>query len=150
VGDVVPGSLGRVVEGYEAQVRDDDGREVPRGEVGTLWVRGGSIAVEYWHDDLLKVGGKWLVPLEVENCLLTHPAVRECAVVGFKDAEGLEKPRAFVVVREGHAASPELVAELQAHVRSKLEPYKYPRDIRFSEALPRSERGKMLKAQLKG
>ena len=50
-------------------------------------------------DDLLKVGGRWLSPLEIENCLLSHPAVLEAAVVGFKDSDGLEKPRAFVVVR---------------------------------------------------
>jgi benzoate-CoA ligase family protein len=184
VDDVVLGSLGRVVEGYEARVCDDDGRELPRGEVGTLWVRGGSIAIEYWHnrdlslrtfrgewcvsqdkftcddkgyfrfcgrgDDLLKVGGKWVVPLELENCLLTHVAVKEAAVVGFKDVDGLEKPRAFVVVHESHTAGDALAEELKAHVKSKLEPYKYPREIRFVPELPKSERGKVLKNQLRG
>jgi acetyl-CoA synthetase len=71
-------------------------------------------------------------------------------VVGFKDAEGLEKPRAFVVVREGHAPDAALAEALQAHVRHQLEPYKYPREVRFVAELPKSERGKVLKAQLKG
>jgi len=184
VGDVVLGSLGRVVEGYEAQVRDDDGRELPRGEVGTLWVRGGSIAIEYWHnrdlslrtfrgewcvsqdkftcdekgyfrfcgrgDDMLKVAGKWLSPLEVENCLLAHPAVKEAAVVGFKDAEGLDKPRAFVVLKPEHRADDTLAKTLQDHVKQNLAPYKYPREVRFIDALPRSDRGKVLKNQLRG
>lgn len=182
LGDVKPGSLGRVVEGYEAKVCDDDGREVPNGEIGTLWIRGGSMALEYWlqrekskttfrgewcvsadkfrrddqgyfwfcgrGDELLKVGGKFLAPVEVENALLEHPAVREAAVVGFKDDDGLEKPKAFVALKAGHQASPQLAEAIQAHVRAKLSPNKAPRRVEFLEALPRSERGKVLKGQL--
>jgi acyl-coenzyme A synthetase/AMP-(fatty) acid ligase len=184
LGDVVPGTLGRVVEGYEIKLCDDEGQPVPDGEVGTMWVRGGSIATEYWHnrdlslrtfrgewcvsqdkftrdpagylrfcgrgDDLLKVGGKWVVPLEIENCLLTHPAVKEAAVVGFKDEQGLEKPRAFVVAKEGQAPGEALAEELKSHVKGRLEPYKYPREVRFVAELPKSERGKVLKSQLRG
>ncbi|MBF5043670.1 MULTISPECIES: benzoate-CoA ligase family protein [Myxococcaceae] len=182
-GDVKLGALGRVVEGYEARVCDDEGHELPRGEVGTLWVRGDSMALEYWRehekskhtfrgdwcvsadkfrqdeegyfyfcgrgDDLLKVSGKWLAPVEVENALLSHPAVREAAVVGFKDHDGLDKPRAFVALQPGHAGSPELAEALKAHVRAQLAAYKAPREVRFVEALPRSERGKVLKGELR-
>lgn len=183
VGDVRLGSLGRVVEGYEAKVCDDEGRELPRGEVGTLWVKGSSIALEYWQqhekslstfrgpwcvsadkfqqsddgyfyfcgrgDDMLKVSGKWLSPVEVENVLLQHPAVREAAVVAFKDRDGLDKPRAFVALNPGHAASDELADALKAHVRAGLEPFKAPREVRFLDALPRSDRGKVLKTELR-
>ncbi len=184
LGDVKLGSLGRPVEGYRAKVCDDDGRELPRGEVGTLWVSGDSMALEYWQqhekskstfrgdwcvsadkfqhdddgyfyfcgrgDDMLKVGGKWLSPVEVENALLQHPAVREAAVIGFKDADGLEKPKAFVALNEGHQAGEGLGEQLKAHVRESLAPFKAPRQVVFLEALPRSDRGKVLKTALRG
>ena len=182
-GDVKEGSLGRVVEGYEAKICDDDGREVPRGEVGTLWIRGDSMALEYWQqhdkskstfrgdwcvsadkfqqdeagyfyfcgrgDEMLKVSGKWLSPLEVENALLAHPAVREAAVVAFKDQDGLDKPRAFVALKDGHAPSDALAEALKAFVRERLAPFKAPRQVAFLDALPRSDRGKVLKGQLR-
>ncbi len=183
VGDVKLGSLGRVVEGYEAKICDDRGRQLPRGEIGTLWVKGHSMALEYWHqrdksrtafrgewcvpadqfqedddgyfyfcgrgDDMLKVGGKWLSPAEVENVLLQHPAVREAAIVGFKDADGLEKPKAFIALYPSHPASEELAENIKQHVREALAPFKAPRQVVFIEALPRSDRGKVLKGQLR-
>ncbi len=183
LGDVKLGSLGKVVEGYRAKICDDAGRELPNGEVGTLWVSGDSMALEYWHqrdksrttfrgewcvsadkfqqddegyfyfcgrgDDMLKVGGKWLSPVEVENALLQHPAVREAAVVGFKDADGLEKPKAFVALHPTHSASDTLAESLKQHVRDALAPFKSPRHIVFIDALPRSDRGKVLKGQLR-
>ncbi len=183
LGDVKLGSLGRLVEGYKAKVCDDDGREVPRGDVGTLWVSGDSMALEYWQqhekskqtfrgdwcvsadkfqqdddgyfyfcgrgDDMLKVGGKWLSPVEVENALLQHPAVREAAIVGFKDKDGLDKPRAFVALHPGKQAGDALAEELKAHVRDTLAPFKAPRDVVFIDALPRSDRGKVLKTELR-
>ncbi len=183
LGDVKLGSLGRVVDGYEAKVCDDQGQSVPHGDVGTLWVKGESMALEYWQqreksrttfrgewcvsadkfqrsedgyfyfcgrgDDMLKVGGKWLSPVEVENVLLQHPAVREAAVVAFKDADGLDKPRAFVALNTGHVASDELAESIKAHVRGRLEPFKAPRQVRFLDALPRSDRGKVLKTELR-
>jgi benzoate-CoA ligase family protein len=91
-------------------------------------------------DDMLKVSGKWLSPGELENCLVAHPAVREVAVVGVRNAEGLVKPCAFVV---SDAASPELAAELQDYAKSKLEPYKYPREVVFIDQLPRTHLGKV-------
>jgi benzoate-CoA ligase family protein len=91
-------------------------------------------------DDMLKVSGKWLSPAEVENCLLQHVSVREVAVVGVKDANGLTKPHAFIV---SDHPSPELGALLQEFVRKRLEPYKYPREVIFVDALPRTHLGKV-------
>jgi benzoate-CoA ligase family protein len=91
-------------------------------------------------DDMLKVSGKWVAPGELENCLLTHPAVREVAVVGVKSVDGLTKPCAFVVTP---SPSPALASELQEYARSKLERYKYPREVIFLEALPRTHLGKV-------
>lgn len=179
-GDVRPGTLGKVVPGFEIKVCDEEGREVPVGETGVLWVRGGSRAIQYWQqmdktraafrgewyvtgdmvsrdadgyvtyrgrgDELLKVSGKWLAPAEVENCLLSHPAVKECAVVGVPDAAGLVKPRAYVVARE----RPEGLAEaLQAFVKERLDPYKYPREVVFLDTLPRTHLGKVDRARLR-
>jgi benzoate-CoA ligase family protein len=99
----------------------------------------------YWYrgraDDLLKVGGIWVAPLEVENCLLRHPAVAECAVVGYEEG-GLTLPAAFVVVREGRQTE-ELARDLQDFVRRELSPHKYPRDVRFVAALPKTASGKV-------
>jgi benzoate-CoA ligase len=100
-------------------------------------------------DDMLKVGGKWLSPVEVENALLMHPCVREAAVVGFKDKDGLDKPRAFVAIRPGHAADDTLAEALKQHVRDHLAPFKAPREVVFIDALPRSDRGKVLKTELR-
>jgi benzoate-CoA ligase family protein len=91
-------------------------------------------------DDMLKVSGKWLAPGELENCLLRHDAVREVAVVGVANADGLVKPVAFVVT---DAASPALATELQTFAKTQLEPYKYPREVVFITSLPRTHLGKV-------
>lgn len=90
-------------------------------------------------DDMLKVGGIWVAPQEIEGCLDSHPDVAECAVVGYA-ADGLEKPRAFVVVRDGAPAD---ASALQAHVKATLSPHKYPRDVRFLDELPKTGSGKI-------
>ena len=129
--DVKPGSLGRIVEGYEAKIVDGDDNEVATGEMGTLKIKGDSAALCYWNahekskatfagdwctsgdqfhvdeegyywyhgrtDDMLKVSGIFVAPAEIENCLLQHEAVLECAVVGHEDDDGLVKPKAFIV-----------------------------------------------------
>jgi benzoate-CoA ligase family protein len=88
-------------------------------------------------DDLLKVGGVWVAPAEIENCLLGHPNVLECAVVGYQ-VEGLMKSRAFVVTDAEVSA-----VELQNFVRARLAPHKYPRDVRFVDELPQTASGKL-------
>lgn len=179
-GKVRPGTLGTAVPGYEVGVRDDDGVRVPPGDVGRLWVRGGSRATAYWRnmpqtqrvfrgewvvtgdlisidddgyvtyvgrgDDALKVKGRWLLPAEVESCLLEHDQVTECAVVGAADDDGLVKPIAFVVARRD---DPGLAEELQRFVLDRLEPYKHPRQVVVLDDFPRTHLGKIDRATLK-
>ena len=136
------------------------GADVPAGEAGTLWIKGGSAAVLYWQarekskevlrgdwvvtgdhmrrdgeglfwyegrtDDMLKVGGIFVSPYEVENCLLQHPRVAECAVIGYKDPDGLVKPKAYVVPHGG-GGDEVLARELQDFVKTRLAAFKYPR-----------------------
>jgi acyl-coenzyme A synthetase/AMP-(fatty) acid ligase len=102
---------------------------------GYFWYRGRA-------DDLLKVGGVWLAPLEIENCLLAHGSVAECAVVGH-DHDGLVIPRAYVVLGAGVGPSEGLGADLQAFVRSRLAPHKYPREVCFVSELPKTASGKV-------
>ena len=182
-GDVRPGTLGKVVPGFEVRVCDEEGVEVPDGEVGWLRVRGGSRAIGYWQqmektqqafrgewyvsgdmvsrdadgyftyagrgDDMLKVSGKWLSPQELENCLLEHPAVRQVAVVGARDEAGLTKPHAFVLAVSPPDDPDALAKELQAFVKQRLAPYKYPRSVSFVEELPRTHLGKVDRARLR-
>ncbi|MBB6472653.1 benzoate-CoA ligase family protein [Sphaerisporangium rubeum] len=88
-------------------------------------------------DDLLKVSGVWVAPSEIENCLRAHPAVADCAVVGYQ-VDGLTLPRAWVVARR-----PVTADELKNHVRATLAPHKYPRDVRFVDDLPETANGKL-------
>ncbi|HEX8119049.1 MAG TPA: benzoate-CoA ligase family protein, partial [Pyrinomonadaceae bacterium] len=182
-GDVKPGSLGRVVEGYEAQVVDAEGRALPAGEMGTLRIKGDSAALCYWQahekskqtfagdwcttgdqfhsdeegyfwyhgrtDDMLKVSGVFVAPAEIENCLLQHEAVLEAAVVGYDEGSGLIKAKAFIVLREGHAAGEDLAQSIKEFVKSRLAPYKYPRRVEFVPALPKNDRGKIDRKRLK-
>jgi acyl-coenzyme A synthetase/AMP-(fatty) acid ligase len=179
---VKPGSLGKVVEGYELRVLPEDAEgpgapPVPPGEIGVLWVRGDSVSHGYWldrdkswrvfhghwcrtgdlfrvdadgylyfagrADELLKVSGLWVAPVEVEECLMRHDAVLHAAVIGVEE-DGLLKPKAFVILRSGIARAGEgLVAELQEFVKARLAKHKYPRLIEFVDDLPKNDRGKV-------
>jgi benzoate-CoA ligase len=101
------------------------------------------------NDDMLKVSGIWVSPVEVEAAIITHPAVLEAAVVGWQDGDGLTKPRAFVVLRPSHSPSGGLAEEIQAHVKSQLAPYKYPRRIEFIAELPKTATGKIQRFKLR-
>ena len=186
-GDVKPGSLGKVVDGYELRVLPEEAERpgaapCAPGEIGVLWVKGDSVSQGYWldrdkswrtfhghwcrtgdlfrvdeegylyfagrADDLLKVGGQWVAPLEVEECLLGHAAVAAVAVIGVEH-EGLTKTKAFVVVRGGHSAGGALATELQEHVKTRLARYKYPRLVEFVDDLPKNDRGKVDKKALR-
>lgn len=183
IGDVKPGSLGKVVPGYEAKVVGADGTEAADGEIGTLWAKGDSAAVYYWQahekskevlrgdwvvsgdlfrrdsdgyfwyagraDDMLKVGGIYVSPYEIENCLLQHHAVREVCVVGHTDTDGLVKTKAFVVLQESYVRDAVLVEELQGFVKKKLAPFKYPRLVEFLDELPKNDRGKIERKKLR-
>ena len=136
-GKSVPGSCGRIVSGYRAELVDDDEKPVKTGEIGNLRMFGPSAAEQYWNkpektaevmgrggvltgdklyqdedgnfflvgrsDDMLRVGGIWVSPAEVEGAIAQHAAVMECAVVGHPDAEDMIKPKAYVVLREKNA-----------------------------------------------
>jgi benzoate-CoA ligase family protein len=94
-------------------------------------------------DDMLKVGGIWCSPIEIESCLIDHRSVLEAAVAGVPDASGNIKPEAWIVVRAGVTAADGLAAELMQHCRGRLAPYKYPRRVHFVDELPRTVTGKI-------
>jgi 4-hydroxybenzoate-CoA ligase len=182
-GEVRPGSTGKPVPGYELKLVDDENQEVPKGEIGTLLVKGRSAAQQYWRkrektmatmqgqwintgdkyyedadgyfwcagrgDDMLKVGGIWVSPVEVENCIMEHPAVFEVAVVGSADDQGLTKPKAFVVLKEGNDPSEDLGKEIKQWVLDRMAKYKYPRWIEFIKELPKSATGKIQRFKLR-
>ncbi len=181
--DVKPGSLGRIVEGYEARIVDAVGREVETGLMGTLRIKGDSAALCYWQaheksketfagdvcmtgdqfhvdedgyywyhgrtDDMLKVSGVYVAPAEIENCLLQHEAVMECAVIGHDAGDHLIKPKAYIVLRESFIAGQELEQSIKEFAKSKMALYKYPRWIEFVASLPKNDRGKIDRKSLK-
>ncbi len=100
-------------------------------------------------DDMLKVSGQYVSPIEVESALMGHDAVLECAVVGKSDAQGLTKTVAYVVLRQGHHASEDIEADLKAFVKTRLTPHKYPREIHFTAELPKTATGKIQRFKLR-
>ena len=182
--DCKPGSSGRLVPGYEAQILDENGGPVGHGEAGRLMVKGASAARCYWNnpektaqmmrgewvntgdtymqddegyfvycgrsDDMLKVGGIWCSPVEIESRLVEHPKVLEAAVVGRADDAGLVKPEAHVVLNEPADADETLAGELMTFCKDGLARYKYPRWIHFVDELPKTATGKIRRFQLRG
>lgn len=180
--DILPGSTGKIVPGYEAELMDDDGHPVSSGNIGHLMMRGGSIASAYWNrreetkqnmqgewfvtgdrymmdkngffffkgrsDDMLRVGGKWLSPVEVEKTLNLHAAVAESAVVGKPDKDSLIRPYAFVVLSSGHAPGKTLKEEIQEFVRDRIAVYKFPRWIEFIDTIPKTAGGQIQRFKL--
>ncbi|HLI06037.1 MAG TPA: benzoate-CoA ligase family protein [Ktedonobacteraceae bacterium] len=108
----------------------------------------------YWYcgrsDDMLKVGGQWVSPVEVEAALIAHPAVLEAAVVGDFDADTLVKPKAYIVLKQGYEPSEELANELKNFVKERLVPFKYPRWVEFTPELPKTATGKIQRFILRG
>ena len=113
-----------------------------RDEAGYYWYCGRS-------DDMLKVGGMWVSPIEIENALMEHAAVLEAAVTGHADRDGLTKPKAYVVLKSEYQPSEQLKAELQTLVKNKLAPYKYPRWVEFVDDLPKTVTGKIQRFKLR-
>jgi benzoate-CoA ligase len=118
------------------------GDKYHQDEDGYFWYAGRA-------DDMLKVGGIWVSPIEVEATLVRHPAVLEAAVVGHEDVDRLVKPKAFVVLKEPDVAGPALVEELKGFVKDRLAPYKYPRWIDFVAELPKTATGKIQRFRLR-
>ncbi|MDX3061045.1 MULTISPECIES: class I adenylate-forming enzyme family protein [Streptomyces] len=169
---------GRVVPGMSARAVDETGRELPRDEIGEITVRGPGVMQGYWNDpeatreialdgwiktgdlgfvdgagrihlvdrskDLIIRAGQNVYPSEIERALMSHPAVRDAAVIGMPDDDYGEVPLAYVV-----AAPDTRAAELLAHVREQLAPYKRPRRVEFIEQVPRNPAGKIVKKLLR-
>jgi acetyl-CoA synthetase len=109
---------------------------------GYLWYQGRS-------DDVIKSAGYRIGPAEIESCLVKHPAVLNAAVIGKPDATRGAVVKAFVVLQPGHSPSEALVGEIQTHVRGRLAPYEYPREIEFIDALPMTTTGKVQRKELR-
>jgi benzoate-CoA ligase family protein len=182
-GSVRPGSSGVPVPGYEVRIMDESGCELPAGETGDLWVRGGSNATHYWgrpqltaermrdgwffsgdkyradadgyywyagrSDDMFRVSGEWVSPIEVESALIEHPAVLEAAVVARLGEDGLPIPCAFVTLKRPEGAGEGLAGELSGFVRERLAGYKRPRRIEFLDELPKTATGKVQRYKLR-
>ena len=100
-------------------------------------------------DDMIITAGYNVGAPEVEDALLKHAAVSECAVVGKPDPERGMVIKAFVVLKAGHAGDAVMVKALQDHVKASIAPYKYPREVEFVVTLPRTETGKLQRFRLK-
>lgn len=183
-GRSVPGSCGRLVSGYRAEIVDDRNAPVSRGDIGNLRVFGPSAAERYWNkpektaqvmgnggvltgdkmyqdddgnfflvgrsDDMLRVGGIWVSPAEVESVIAQHDAVLECAVVGHPDADDMIKPKAYVVLRNTNGADrAHLDESLRAHVRGRIAHMKCPRWFEFVDELPKTSTGKIQRFRLR-
>ena len=182
-GHVVPGSCGRIVDGYEGLIVDENGKERPVGEIGNLLVRGPSVAREYWQkpertaavmrfggiltgdkayvdaegnyffvgrsDDMLRVGGVWVSPVEIEATLSQHPSVLECAVIGMPDENQMIKPKAFVIQKKGVTINGHGEQILQEFCRERLAHIKCPRWIEFVDELPKTTTGKIQRFRLR-
>jgi benzoate-CoA ligase len=154
--DVAPGEIGTLqVHGPSNAIAYHGDRVKSRATFQGPWtVTGDQFRVDadgYYvycgrADDLVKVGGVYVSPVEVENCLLTHPSVREAAVVAFERA-GLQLTAAFVTATGPGSAA--LARSLQEHVKTRLAAHKYPREVRFLDEFPRNDRGKVARAELR-
>jgi benzoate-CoA ligase family protein len=154
-----PGEIGNLwISGDSVCAAYWNQHEKTKDTIQGRWLRTGDKYTQdadgyYWYsgrsDDMLKVGGLWVSPIEVENALVGHASVLECGVVGREDHDGLTKPMAFVVLREGVAATPGLGVELQQFVRERLAEYKRPRWVEFLPELPKTATGKIQRFRLR-
>lgn len=157
---VAPGEVGDLwVSGPSSAVAYWNKRELSQKTFVGPWTRTGDhyrvdeeghYVYQGRSDDMLKVGGIYVSPFEVEAALLAHPEVFEAAVVGRADAHGLIKPRAVIVLKEISRASEALAEELKAHVKARLALYKYPRWVEFVAELPKTATGKIQRFKLRG
>jgi acetyl-CoA synthetase len=118
------------------------GDQAKADEDGYLWYQGRS-------DDVIKSAGYRIGPAEIESCLVKHPAVLNAAVIGKPDATRGAIVKAFVVLQPGYSQGQALVEEIQNHVRGRLAPYEYPREIEFIDALPMTTTGKVQRKELR-
>jgi 4-hydroxybenzoate-CoA ligase len=156
--DVLPGGIGELlVNGASSANSYWNQREKSRSTFEGVWTRTGDkyeldedgrLTYCGRTDDMFKVSGIWLSPFEVEGALVSHPRILEAAVVAVEDADGLEKPKAFVVLKDG-VADDALLAELKDHVKDKIGKWKYPRWIEVVQDLPKTATGKIQRFKLR-
>jgi benzoate-CoA ligase family protein len=178
--DVVPGSAGRPLDGYNVEVRDRDEQPVEEGDSGELWIRGPTIFAGYWRrpeltarvcrdswirtgdqvrivdgrvfhegrlDDLIKLGGMWVAPVEIEEVLRTHSDVADAAVVAVDEGTGVPLLKAFVL---SERADSKLSKELAGLCRKRLARFKIPKAFEVVSELPRTPTGKLKRFVLRG
>jgi len=156
---VAPGEMGDlVVKSDAACVCYWNQHEKTKDTISGHWLRTGDRYYQdaegyFWYagrsDDMLKVSGTWVSPVEIENQLLEHPHVQEAAVVGRKDEDGLTKTVACVVLRDGKSGNPEVAAELQRFILERLPVFKRPHRIEFFPELPKTATGKLQRYKLR-
>ena len=156
---VGPGVVGDLyIRGPSAALMYWTNRDKSRATFQGEWVKSGDkyiVDADGYYtyagrsDDMLKVSGQYVSPIEVESALIAHPAVLECAVVGRPDEQGLTKTVAYVVPRNAQAAGEALCADLKACVKTRLAPHQYPRDIVFVDELPKTATGKIQRFKLR-
>jgi acyl-coenzyme A synthetase/AMP-(fatty) acid ligase len=183
--EIRPGSMGKPAPGCDVRIIDEDGNELPPGELGdiALWGDNPALMKEYWEqpdeteavmrngyyltgdratrdedgylwfvgrsDDVILSAGYRIGPFEVEDALIGHPAVAESAVVAKPDEERGNIVKAYVVLTADYEPSEELVEEIQDHTKDVTAPYKYPREIEFIDALPKTASGKIRRVELR-
>jgi benzoate-CoA ligase len=162
---------------------DENGHDVPDGEIGSLLIKGDSVCSCYWNqheksketiqghwirtgdkyyrdpdgyywyvgrnDDMMKVKGMWVSPIEIESVLLEHPMIQEAAAIGNADGNQLVKPVAYVVLKESMSATPQMIEEIRQHVLDRLAAYKCPQIFEIVKELPKTATGKIQRYKLR-
>jgi benzoate-CoA ligase len=156
---VAPGEIGSLlIKGDSTCAYYWNRHDLTKRTIEGHWIRTGDHYCQdedgfYWFagrsDDMLKVGGIWVSPAELEHALVEHPAVHACGVTGAPDHDDLIKPLAYVVLRDGVPPTAELAAELQQFARARLADYKRPRWVEFVDALPTTATGKVQRFKLR-
>jgi benzoate-CoA ligase family protein len=157
--EVPPGVIGDLLVSGESTARCYwNHRELSRDRMRGKWFfTGDKYSVDedgyFWYagrsDDLFRVSGQWVSPVEVESTLIEHACVLEAAVVAYEEETKFHTPKAFVVLKQGVTGNSELIRELQDFVKKRMTPYKYPRRIEFVTELPKSAAGKLLRYKLR-
>lgn len=134
---------GKIEYAYGTDFEYHTGDIAYRDEDGYYWFVGR-------NDDIIKCSAYRIGPFEIESVLMMHPSVRECAITGAPDPVRGQVVKATIVLEEGYSPSPELISELQNHVKKHTAPYKYPRIINFVESLPKTNSGKIIRKAIRG
>jgi len=181
-GAVQPGTSGLPVDGYELEIRNEDGELCDPGQAGEMWIKGSSALSLYWNqpdrtrdkirdgwflsgdryiehadgyyayegrvDDMMKVGGLWVSPIEIENRLMEHGAIHEAAVVAV-DVDNRSRIKAFLILADGHEGGDDLTEDLQQWCKAALQRYQFPHLVDYVDDFPRTATGKIQRFKLR-